>query len=417
MTRSAMPLAIDTATLLALAAGLVVLLTAWLPLVLRRAPLSLPIVAIALGCLVFSWQRFAPIVEPFMQRPMIEHVSEIVVLIALMGTGLRIERPWTWAGWRMPARLLLIAMPLTVIAIALLGAHALLLPASAALLLGAVIAPTDPVLASDVQAHLPGEGEGGETRFALTSEAGLNDGLAFPFVLLAMALASAPLGAVRGTWLAFDVVFGIAAGAMVGWLAGRLFGWLAFKPKRLRLSRTGDGLVALGVTLLAYGLTQLVHGYGFIAVFIAAVTLRASHRSHDFHLAMAEFSEQLERLLMVFVMMIFGGALASGLLAPLGWRDVLVGLSIVLVVRPVVGWISLLGLPEPRSTRALVAFFGVRGIGTFYYIAFAMTRVRFDEQPRLVALASFVVLASVIVHGVTSTPLMALADRRRATRS
>jgi NhaP-type Na+/H+ or K+/H+ antiporter len=263
---------------------------------------------------------------------------------------------------------------------------------------------------------MPGEGEGGETRFALTSEAGLNDGLAFPFVLLAMSLATAPIEDVWLSWLAFDAVLKIAAGAIVGYVAGRLFGWLAFKPKRLRLSRTGDGLVALGMTLLAYGLTEIVHGYGFIAVFIAAVTLRASNPGHGFHLALAEFSEQIERLLMVLVMMIFGGALASGLLEPISWREVLIGVAIMLVVRPLVGWLSLLGLAEPAGARALVAFFGVRGIGTFYYVAYALQRARFDEAPRIVAISSFVVLASVLVHGVSSTPLMALADRRRGAR-
>src|SRR4051812_3563851 len=115
-----MSFAIETSTLIALAAGFVIVLTAWVPLVLRRVPLSLPIIAIALGYVLFSWRGFEPVVEPFMQRRVVEHLSEIVVLIALMGTGLRIERPWTWRGWRMPARLLLIAMPLTILAIAAL---------------------------------------------------------------------------------------------------------------------------------------------------------------------------------------------------------------------------------------------------------------------------------------------------------
>src|SRR4051812_40821829 len=259
---------VDYSALIALVAGVVILLTAWLPLALRRLPLSLPIIALAIGVALAMIPRLSTSLTPLMQRHTVERLSEIVLLIALMGTGLRIERPWSWRGWRAPARLLLVAMPLTIVAIAALGAGVLGFTASAALLLGAVLAPTDPVLAADVQARPPGEGEGGEMRFSLTSEAGLNDGLAFPFVLLAMSLATTSFAEVWRSWLAIDVLFRIACGAAIGFLAGRLFGWLTFKLSRLKLSKTGDGLVALGMTLIAYGATQLVHGYGFIAVFI-----------------------------------------------------------------------------------------------------------------------------------------------------
>ena len=407
----------DYSALIALVAGVVILLTAWLPLALRRLPLSLPIIALAIGVALAMIPRLSASLTPLMQRHAVERLSEIVLLIALMGTGLRIERPWSWRGWRAPARLLLIAMPLTIVAIAALGAGVLGFTASAALLLGAVLAPTDPVLAADVQARPPGEGEGGEMRFSLTSEAGLNDGLAFPFVLLAMSLATTSFAEVWRSWLAFDVLFRIACGGAIGFLAGRLFGWLTFKLPRLKLSKTGDGLVALGMTLIAYGATQLVHGYGFIAVFIAAVTLRAADRGHGFHRAMAEFSEQAERLLMVLVMMIFGGAIAAGLLRPLEWRDVAVALAILFVVRPVIGWISLIGVPLPGIARVLIACFGVRGIGTFYYLAYAFDRATFAESPRLGAIAAFTVLASVVLHGIAATPVMAKVDRRRAARS
>jgi NhaP-type Na+/H+ or K+/H+ antiporter len=407
---------IDYSALIALVAGVVILLTAWLPLVLRRLPLSLPIVALAIGASLSSIPGLDSAITPLMRRATVERLSEIVVIIALMGTGLRIERPWSWRGWRAPARLLLIAMPLTIFAIAALGTSVLGLAASTAMLLGAVLAPTDPVLAADVQVGPPGEGEGGEMRFALTSEAGLNDGLAFPFVLLAMSLATTAFPDVWSSWILVDVAFRIACGAAIGFLAGRLFGWLTFKLPRFRLSKTGDGLVALGMTLIAYAATQLAHGYGFIAVFIAAVTLRAADRGHGFQRAMAGFSEQAERLLMVLVMVIFGGALA-GLLRPLEWRDALVGLAVLLVVRPAFGWISLIGVPLPNTARLLIACFGVRGIGTFYYLAYALDRATFTDEGRLGAIAAFTVLASVVLHGVSSTPVMAMVDRRRASRS
>ena len=175
-------------------------------------------------------------------------------------------------------------MPLTIALLAVLG-HALLgLGAAAAMLLGASLAPTDPVLASDVQVGPPGEGLEDEVRFTLTSEAGLNDGLAFPFVNLAIALA---LAGQTGEpwlvkWLTVDVLWKLAAGLVAGWIVGRVLGWLTFRlPNRAKLSRTGDGFVALGITCLAYGLTEMVHGYGFLAVFVAALAPASAERNSN----------------------------------------------------------------------------------------------------------------------------------------
>ena len=404
----------DPSALIVLVVGAVILLTAWLPLVLRFLPMSLPIVAVALGYLLMPPSWFASSEPTPFHGRLLERLAEFVVLIALMGAGLRIERPLAWKTWSATFRLLIVAMPLTIFAVAWLGSAGLGLAWSSALLLGAVLAPTDPVLAADVQALPPGAGEGGDVRFAITSEAGLNDGLAFPFVLLAIALVTQPFAEMWPRWVAFDVVWKIGVGAAIGFAAGRTFGWLTFRLPRLKLSKTGDGLVAVGVTLISYAASELLDSYGFIAVFIAAVTLRATDRGHDFHAAMAEFSEQVERVLMVLVMMIFGGAIAAGLLAPLGWREIAAGLAVLLVVRPLAGWISLIGVPLPRTARAMIAFFGIRGIGTFYYMAYAFGRASFEDATRLVAIASFVVLASVLMHGASSTPLMKWADGRRA---
>jgi NhaP-type Na+/H+ or K+/H+ antiporter len=404
---------IDASAVISLVLGLLVLLSAWLPMVVNRLPLSLPIVAVGIGFAAphNPWMTRASAL--LLQERVLEHLVEFVILVALMGAGLRVERPFGWRRWQAAFRLLGIAMPLTIAAMAALCWAGLGLSWAAALLIAAALAPTDPVLASDVQAGPPGQEEGGEVRFALTSEAGLNDGLAFPFVVLAMTLTAAPLGAAWSYWLAVDVGWKIGCSAVIGYVAGRVFGWLTFRLPRLKLSRTGDGLVAVGVTLISYGLTEMASGYGFVAVFIAAVTLRATDRSSDFHSAMAEFSEQIERVLMVLVLLVFGVAIGTGALDRLGWPEILASAALLLVIRPLCGWVSLIGTPLPPAARSLMAFFGIRGLGTFYYMAYALGRVDFPDPGRLWAIASFTVLASILLHGVASTPLMAWADRRR----
>jgi len=408
-----MPESIDTPAVISLVLGLLVLLSAWLPMVVNRLPLSLPILAVGIGFVAphSAWITHASAF--LLQQRVLEHMVEFVILIALMGAGLRVERPFGWQRWQATFRLLGIAMPLTIAAMAALCWAGLGLSWAAALLVAAALAPTDPVLACDVQVRPPGEEEGGEVRFALTSEAGLNDGLAFPFVVLAMALAAAPAEAVWPHWLAVDVAWRIGCGAAIGYAAGRVFGWLTFRLPRLKLSRTGDGLVAVGVTLISYGLTEMAAGYGFVAVFIAAVTLRATDRGSDFHGAMAEFSEQIERVLMVMVLLVFGVAIGNGALDLLGWQEVAAGTALLLIIRPICGWLSLIGTPLPPAARGLMAFFGIRGLGTFYYMAYALGRAQFPDAGRLWAIASFTVLASILLHGVASTPLMAWADRRR----
>jgi NhaP-type Na+/H+ or K+/H+ antiporter len=403
----------DFAAPLSLAFGLVVLLTAWLPLVLRRLPLSLPIIAVGIGYVAYPTSRLVPPADVVFNQRSFEHLTEFVILIALMGSGLRIQRVLTWGRWQAPLRLLAIAMPLTIGCIALLCGTIGGLPWASALLVAAALAPTDPVLAAEIQVGAPGQEEGGEARFSLTSEAGLNDGLAFPFVTLAIALAAAPENFNLGWWLGFELVWKVLCGLCIGVMAGRVFGWFSFKLPHIELSKTGDGLVAVGMTFIAYGITELLHGNGFIAVFVAAITLRAADRSHGFHSDMEGFSEQIERMLMVVVMIIFGGTIAAGALNTLSPADFGIGLIVLLIIRPATAWTSLAGVALPGSARNLVSFFGIRGLGTFYYMAYASGQHFFPQMERLVALTSFVVLASIILHGMSSGPLMFWVDRRR----
>jgi NhaP-type Na+/H+ or K+/H+ antiporter len=251
-------------------------------------------------------------------------------------------------------------------------------------------------------------------RFGLTSEAGLNDGFAFPFVNLAIALG---LSAATGEpwakeWVLHSVLWEIAVGVIGGVLIGRLFGWLTFHiPAETKLAQTGDGLIAIAATFVAYGVTEMLDCYGFLAVFVTALTLRRSHRDHEFNRDMHDITEQVERIGMMVLLILFGGALIDGLLAPLGWVEVIAAAAIILVVRPLMGLIGLAGLRVDMSEKLTLAFFGIRGVGSFYYLAYALNHMEMAEGERLWAIVGLVALMSILLHGLTVTPAMRLLDR------
>jgi NhaP-type Na+/H+ or K+/H+ antiporter len=396
--------------------GAVVLLTAWLPMVLKELPLSLPIFCIGLGALIFAFPDLPGVIpHPNEELAIVERLTEFVVIISLMGAGLKIDRPFGWKRWRLTWRLLGISMPLTILGLAWLGTSLLGLSLAAAVLLAAALAPTDPVLASDVQVGPPGDQEEDEVRFTLTSEAGLNDGLAFPFVLLAIAFAHEVSVTSVAEWFVYAVVWKIAAGIGMGYLIGRGLGWLMFHiPNRAKLSRTGSGFVALGITALAYGLTEMVRGYGFLAVFVAALALRSTEPGHEYHNKLHDFAEELERLMMMVLLVLLGGAMTGGdLFSALTWQAAAFGLLALFVVRPLAGWIGLIGTDPPPGEKAAISFFGIRGLGSIYYLAYALHHAKFDNVDLLWSTAGFIILVSIVLHGVTVTPAMRHLDHRR----
>ena len=402
-----------------LVAGLALLLGAVLPRLLRRYAISAPIAFVAAGLLlgfVVDRDALSPIAEPELAK----HFAELTILVALMGVGLAIDRPIGWRRWSVTWRLLLVAMPACIAAVAGAGWLLGLAPATA-LLLGAVLAPTDPVLASDVQVQGPTTGAGAEpeeddeVRFALTSEAGLNDGLAFPFVYAAVfAATKGAVGDWGLEWFAWDLigrtVIGVAVGAGVGWLLGKM----AFSaPSRtFRLADSREPVLALAMTLGVYGLAQVLHGYGFVAVFVGALTLRAAERDHDFHEDLHGFIEQLEHILTWAILLLLGAAITAGLLAPLTLSGAALGLLLVLVIRPLTAWVALARTPLRRSERWVTAAFGIRGVGSVFYLAYAGADFATD-LPWLWATVGFTVVLSVVVHGVAATPLMRMLDVRR----
>lgn len=407
----------DTYILVLTGFGLLTALVVWLPLALRKLPLSLPIVCIALGAALFSLPQITLKPLPLLYPEITERFTEFVVIIALMGAGLKIDRLFTWQNWAVTWRLLAITMPLGILSIAAVAAWGLGLPWAIAILLAASLAPTDPVLAADIQVGPPKSEDEDEVRFGLTSEAGLNDGLAFPFVHLAIMLAAAA-GTVTpwfGEWLSYRVLWEIGAGVGAGWLIGRGFGWLTFHvPAQTKLAQTGDGLIALAATCISYGFTEIIHCYGFLAVFVTALTFRGTHRSHDFHHDMHDVTEQIERLAMMVLLLLFGGALVSGLLAKISVADVLIALAILLVIRPITGLIGLAGHKADRSEKLTLAFFGIRGVGSIYYLAYGLNHIHVAgaEAERLWGLVGLVVLFSIVLHGLTVTPIMRLLDRQ-----
>lgn len=409
-----------TADLVYLVAGASLLLAVVLPDLLNRWAVSAPMVLVTVGLLI----GLTPLpdgmpLDPQANRETIEHVTELVVLVALMGVGLALDRPLevrrlsSWRRWGATWRLLGISMPLTIGAVALLGWWAAGLSAAAALLLGAVLAPTDPVLASDVQVAGPQTGdhevdEHDEVRFTLTSEAGLNDGLAFPFVYAAILLATE--GAVSGwalEWVGWYLVGKVLLGIVAGIVVGRVLAYAAFRSSSasLRVAERGESLMALAALVSAYGVGEVVGGYGFLSVFACAMTFRSGERSHDYHAAMHEVVERLERLLTLFVLLVLGIAMTRGLFSSLDWRGVAVGAALVLVVRPVAGMVGLHGCLETGDRRA-VAFFGVRGIGSIYYLAYAGGHASELATDWLWSTVSFAIVLSVFVHGALAAPVM-----------
>ncbi len=378
--------------------GLCVIAAVTLPRHLNRRAVSLPALQVMAGAALFGLVPALPDVDLERDVHITERLSEMVVIVSLTGAGLMIDRAPGWKAWGPTWRLLAICMPLSIAATALLGWAAVGFAPAAALLLGAVLAPTDPVLASDVQVSGPNQGDVGEVPVALTGEAGLNDALAFPFVNAAIAMVAG--GAWFGGWLLDDVVLKLGIGLLAGWVCGKVFGWLMFdRFVDTCLRSRGEAIAVIGGTLVVYGVTELAHGYGFLAVFVAAVTLRQREPEHEHHEALHSAAEAVENLGSALVLLLVGGAIAGGALAPLGWREVAVGVIAVALIRPLTGWVSLLGTDLRRRQRWLTASFGIRGVGTVYYLAHADVVADFEHLDRVWAIVVFTICLSLVVHG------------------
>ena len=361
--------------------------------------------AVALNLTGIGW------LDPVRNSTLIEHLTEAAVVFALFATGLSLDRRLAWREWGTTARLLALAMPLTIGAVTLFGIGVMGLSAAAALLLGAVLAPTDPVLAGDIGVGPPGEEDEHEPNFSLTSEAGLNDGLAFPFVLLAVLLAEGGSADEVMSWLAADVFYAIGGGVVVGAVVGRL---AAASVKKLRnrelLAPALDGYHAIASTLFIYGAAEVVGVYGFVAVFVGGLAFRRYERNHAVNAAVHNGAEQAEKLLELASVLMLGSILTlAGLAAP-GWEGWLLAVVLIVAIRPASCLIALIGSKLDRpNERAFVSWFGVRGIGSLYFLAFGVSLgvLPAGEESVVIWTTVACVILSIIVHGISAGPSLA----------
>lgn len=425
---------------------------------LKDLPLSTAMIYLLVGLAIGPlWLELARI-DPVADAKFVEHLTEFVVVVSLFSVGLKLSVELDDRRWLLPLRLAVGSMVLTVGLIALAGV-ALGLPLGAAVLLGAILAPTDPVLASDVQVANPEDRS--RLRFALTGEGGLNDGTAFPFVMLGLGLLGLhPLGDWGERWFLVDVVWAVCGGLAIGAALGTLMGRLVLYLRMRHAYAVGyDDFLALGLIALSYGAALLVTTYGFLAVFAAGVALRRVERrettasqlasdvpspgsnalggqaqpqpkppveaddvaTHPMHApafmahAMLGSTERIERIGEVAAVVLLGTMLWAVDWSLVTWWFVPL---LFLGIRPLAVAIGLAGSRVARPQRRLMAWFGVRGIGSLYYLSYAMGHGLDSALANtLVALTLTAIVASIVAHGVSVTPLMKRYDRIRRRRN
>jgi NhaP-type Na+/H+ or K+/H+ antiporter len=395
---------------LLLVGGIVVLVGAVVLSVQRGRPFSAALVYLTAGVVIGLGLRAVGIswYDPVENGELFSRAAEFAVIVSLFGAGVKLDRPLTWRAWRVTALLLVVAMPLTIAGVALLGTWLLGMSLPVALLLGAVLAPTDPVLADDVQVGGPMQDEPeDEPRFAITAEAGMNDGLAFPFVMLALTgfeRGFGQLGEWGLEWLSADLVYPIVVGVLIGAVAGRLIAAATYRVlDRGWLANPFDAFVAIGAIFAVYGATELVEAYGFLAVFAAGVAFRRYEERNEVNRRLHEVTRVIEKLGELSVLLLLGSVLPIGGVLELGPQVLLIGIGLIVLVRPLAVLISLLPTRLPFRERLFIGWFGIKGIGSIYYLGFAFAALTPPDAGPLFSATAIAILLSVAVHGLTSS--------------
>ncbi len=409
--------------------------------ILKRSIVTSAIIYLAVGVLVGPTALDLFHFNPLKQSALLEVLTEIAVLVSLFSAGVKMPVPFNFTRWRAPILLATVSMTFTVIMVAEFAVYVLGIPWGAGVLLGAIVAPTDPVLATDVQIRHPGDHD--QLRFTLTCEAGMNDGSAFPFVMLGLGLLGLhDMGDFGINWILVDVLWATLAGMTIGIVAGVTLarvGWkLRSEPHKHELM---DDFLGLGLIGVVYGLAVMVNAWGFLAVFFAAVALRqteqklakAAQAAIDKRASLLParaqteappepeppqtvsggslvFKEHLERLSEVVLVLLIGGTLY---LNSWTWEAVGLALFLFVIVRPASVIIGMLGMHATWRIRGLTGWFGVRGIGSLYYLMYAIQNGLPEPLAlQLIQMTLIVVTLSIFVHGTSVKPLMGLFWRR-----
>lgn len=409
---------------------------------LKNLPITSAIIYLGVGMVVGPTMLNVFHFNPLKQSALLEVLTEVAVLISLFSAGVKMPAPINFKRWRTPVLLATVSMTASVALVAAFSYYVFDLPLGACILLGAIVAPTDPVLATDVQTRHPGDHD--QLRFTLTCEAGMNDGSAFPFVMLGMGLLGLhEIGETGLRWVLFDVLWATLAGIAVGVLAGVLLARLIWKIRGKQQSREMmDDFLGLGLIGVVYGLCVLIDAWGFLAVFFTAValhqtelklasaansaskspeTLAATPASALPDTPVAEplplisegslvFKEHLERLSEVLLILLVGGMLFVD-----SWSWTAVGFAsfLFVVVRPLSVFLGMLGSGASWRMRGLVSWFGVRGIGSLYYLMYVIQHGLPEPLAlQFIQLTLIVVTLSILAHGASVKPLMNLFWRR-----
>lgn len=404
--------------------------------ILKRSPVTSSIIYLAVGVLVEPTVLNLFHFNPLKESALLEVLTEVVILISLFSAGVKMPAPFSLSRWRTPILLATVSMTITVAMVAAFAYYVLGLSLGAGVLLGAILAPTDPVLATDVQIRHPGDRD--HLRFILTCEAGMNDGSAFPFVMLGMGLLGLhELGGSGLSWVLVDVLWATVGGIAIGVAAGVALAHLGWKLHREPYKHDlMDDFLGLGLIGVVYGVTVLVHAWGFLAVFFAAVALRQTelkltksaqgtiNRRYqeiaraDTHVCLEPmvsegsliFKEHLERLSEVVMILLIGGTL---FLDSWSWKAIGLALFLFVIARPISVFIGLLGTSVTWEKRGMTGWFGVRGIGSLYYLMYAIQRGLPETLAlELIQMTLIVVTLSILLHGISVKPLMSYFWRR-----
>ncbi|CAM3748133.1 Na(+)/H(+) antiporter [Pseudomonas reidholzensis] len=426
--------------------GAVLLLLALTSSYLRWIPVTTSVVCLGLGVALGPAGLGLLQLDLAQASGWMEHLTEVAVLFSLFVSGLKLRLPLSSHSWRVAFCLAGPVMLLCIGGVSLLLHYGLNMGWGVSVLIGAILAPTDPVLATLVQVSDAQDYD--RVRFSLSGEAGLNDGVAFPFVILGLLLQNQASGTPWFTdWLLQDVLWAVPAGLLCGYWMGRGLGKLTLYLRIQHDDSTvsPNDYLTLALIAMAYVVAELIHGYGFLAVFAAGLGLRqaevhTSTRSHkpaehlvqpvvghqhvapehavkgdvttleDTQVAagimlgdMLSFGGLVERAMEVFLVTLLGVVL----LEHWDWRALIVAGALFVFIRPLsilmVPWRRLLDMRQ----RGLLGWFGIRGIGSLYYLFYSLNH---DLMPAVAAsstnLTLSVVALSIVVHGLSVQPLL-----------